>query len=275
MTSLSRIYKSYTTLENVVTLTDDEEFEMTSEEESLTEEIVEDKEELASFKQEKVDEVAREKADIQKMRSEAEALLHSARSMVEDAKLEASKIIAEAEAEGKRRKDELIIQGNKELGMIQQEGYQAGFEAKEKEVNAMLANMNEILSKALEELQVADKQYLNDVESNVRELVMQVTEKILHQKIVEDPLSLSCLIFEMLDSIKKSRFVNVVVSNQAKELIDLVEKEFKENEKYRGEYSVEAKDLPVDNVLIEHDSGVLDASVSSQIAKLREFFEGN
>lgn len=275
MTSLSRIYKSYTTSENVVTLTDDEEFEMFSEEESLTEEVAEEKEVETSPKHEKVDETASEKAEIQRMRSEAEALLHSARTMVEDAKLEASKIIAEAEAEGKRRKDELIIQGNKELGMIQQEGYQAGFEAKEKEVKAMLVNMNETLSKVLEELQVADKQYINDVESNVRELVVQVTEKILHQKIVEDPLSLSCLIFDMLDGIKKSRFINVVVSNQAKELIDLVEKEFIENEKYRGEYSVEAKDLPVDNVLIEHDSGVLDASVSSQIAKLREFFEGN
>ena len=273
MTSLSRIYKSYTTSENVVTLKDED---IVVEKVSLKDvsELIEDISDITEDSSESnVPDFSKEKAEIEAMYAEANRMVQMANAMVEDARIQAAKIIEEAEDEGKRRKDELLIQGNKELGLIQQEGYQAGFEMKEKEVKAMLEKMSSTLEEALVELQKSDKKYLDEVEENVRGLVMKIVEKVLHKQIEEDPLALSCLIFDELDEVKKSNFVNVVLSQEAKELIDLIEKEFKENEKYQGKYGVETRDLPVDSVLLEHDSGVLDASVSSQIAKLRDFFE--
>ena len=272
MTSLSRIYKSYTQSESVVTLKDEEiVFEEVNSPLQNLSDLVEDISDLSS--ESTNSDFSKEKAEIEAMYAEADRMVQMANAMVEDARMQAAKIIEEAEDEGRRRKDELLIQGNKELGMIQQEGYQAGFEMKENEVKAMLEKMSSTLEAALNELQISNKKYIDDVEENVRGLILNIVEKILHKQVNEDPLALSCLIFDELDEIKKSRFVNVVLSNQAKELIDLVEKEFKENEKYQGKYSVETRDLPVDTMLLEHDSGVLDASVASQIAKLRDFFE--
>ena len=273
MTSLSRIYKSYTTSEDVVTLKDEE---IVVEKVSLGDvsNLIEDISEISDDSSESnVPDFSKERAEIEAMYAEADRMVQMANAMVEDARVQAAKIIEEAEDEGKRRKDELLIQGNKELGMIQQEGYQAGFEMKENEVKAMLEKMSSTLEEALIELQKSDKKYLDDVEENVRGLVMKIVEKVLHKQVEEDPLALSCLIFDELDEVKKSNFVNVVLSQEAKELIDLIEKEFKENEKYQGKYGVETRDLPMDTVLLEHDSGVLDASVASQIAKLRDFFE--
>lgn len=272
MTSLSRIYKSYTTSENVVTLKDEEiVFEEVDSPLQNLSGLVEDISDIAE--ESNVPDFSKEREEIEAMYAEADRMVQMANAMVEDARMQAAKIIEEAEDEGRRRKDELLIQGNKELGMIQQEGYQAGFEMKENEVKAMLEKMSSTLENALMELQASNKKYIDDVEENVRGLILSIVEKILHKQIEEDPLALSCLIFDELDEVKKSRFVSVVLSQEAKELIDLVEKEFKENEKYQGKYSVETRDLPLDSVLLEHDSGVLDASVASQIAKLRDFFE--
>lgn len=262
MTSLSRIYKSYTTSNDVVTLKDDEDVvEYVNVTETIPEERVVVEDVQKPVNKEKTKEEIYKEANL------------AACEIIDKAKMKAEEIIADAEAEGKRRMDELIIQGNKELGLIQQEGYRAGFEAKEKEVMAMLDRMNQTLDAAVTQLKESEKNYQDEVEVHIRELVIEMVEKILHKQIQNDPLALSCLIFEKLDELKKSAFVNVVLSNQAKELIALVEKEFIENEKYQGKYTVESRDVPEDTVLLEHESGVMDASISSQIKKLKDFFE--
>ncbi len=194
--------------------------------------------------------------------------------IIAEAKNEALRIIAQAKEDGADVTAKYIAEGEKQLHVKEEEAYAAAFLTHEEEINQVLKTFNTLLNETINSLKAHDKEYIDSVEESLRGLSLQVAEKILHKELEEDPLAMSCLTFEVLDEKKKSKHVNVVLSNQAKELADYIENELRTNEEYKArDISVEKRDVENGTLLLEHDGGTIDASIKEQLKNLKELFE--
>lgn len=205
---------------------------------------------------------------------EADTKMMEAERILQDAKRDAEQLLVDTQREAEKLRDQIIREGIMLVDDKQQEGYNAGFNLHAAELNKALTNMNSLIEETVESLKAEEKAYIDSIEESLRGLAVEIAEKIMRKPLNDDPLALSCLTFELLDNLKKSKQVNIVLSNKAKELVEYVEKELKTNEQFNGrDISLETRDMPSDGLIIEHDAGTIDASISQQIAKIKEYFE--
>lgn len=273
--SLSRIYKTNPELEvpstTVKIVYDDEEIKG---EELPIEELSLDDHNITVTHTNISDNNVDAEKEISRKQQEADAMLAEAQRVLEKAKADAEQLMEEKKQEAYKLRDQIIDEGIRHVEEKQQEGYNAGFEAHALEINQVLKSFNTLLMDTVNSLKAHDKEYIDSVEESLRGLSIQIAEKILRKNLDEDPLAMSCLTFEILDEQKKSKHVNVVLSNQAKELADSIEQALRTNEEYQGrDITVETRDVSDDTLLVENDSGTVDASIRSQLKKLKEFFD--
>ena len=200
--------------------------------------------------------------------------LKEAEEIVNRAKEEAQSIVSIAHDEAKNILANAQNQAQALYEQKKNEGYHEGFIAHEEEINDLIKQVNQVLLDTTASLLDHDKEYIDSIEEGVRGFAIDVAEKILHKEVDHDPIALSCLTFEVLDAQKKSKHTNIVLSQRAKELANAIEKELEENIKYKDrDISIELRDIPNNSLLVEHDGGVIDASLKTQLDKLREIFE--
>lgn len=218
----------------------------------------------------------KEKAEIALKQKEADEMLARAKEVLAKAQSDAELFMKNTKEEAYKLRDQIIDEGLSHVDEKQIEGYNAGFVAHENEINQVLISFNSILKDTITSLKAHDKEYIDSVEEGLRGLSIQIAEKILRKQIEEDPLAMSCLTFELLDEQKKSKHINIVLSNQVKPLIEKIENELKTNPNYIDrDISIEMRNVSEDTLLIEHDSGTIDASIYAQLKKLKEFFDVN
>ncbi|MBR3839531.1 MAG: hypothetical protein IKM20_00160 [Erysipelotrichales bacterium] len=216
----------------------------------------------------------KEKAEIALKQKEADEMLARAKEVLAKAQADAEIFMKNTKEEAYKLRDQIIDEGLSHVDEKQQEGFNAGFVAHEQEINQVLIGFNNILKDTITSLKAHDKEYIDSVEEGLRGLSIQIAEKVLRKQIEEDPLAMSCLTFELLDEQKKSKHINIVLSNRVKPLVEKIETELKTNPNYKDrDITVEMRDVSDDTLLIEHDSGTIDASIYAQLKKLKEFFD--
>ena len=281
---MSRIYKTNPYYEipstTVKIVYDDDEPEFEGEELPIEELSIETLSQTYGHAQEEIkapsekELLEKEKAEIALKQKEADEILARAKEVLAKAQADAEIFMKNTKEEAYKLRDQIIDEGLSHVDQKEQEGYSAGFVAHENEINQVLIGFNNILKDTIASLKAHDKKYIDSVEEDLRGLSIQIAEKVLRKHLDEDPLAMSCLTFELLDEQKKSKHINIVLSNQAKPLIEKIENELNTNPNYKDrDISVEARDVSDDTLLIEHDSGTVDASIYAQLKKLKEFFD--
>lgn len=241
---MSRVFKSYTRSENVVLIPDmpappgpsAEEGEALPEEQALSERVQEQAAELLA------------KAQEQAQREKEEA-----RSLAEK---ERAALLAAAGEEAERIREQARIEGA---------------ERGRREKQAEISNGLQALADTLLELRQRHHTFLQESGQGLKLLAVDIAEKIIDQKIAEDDAALTGLVKKAVQSIRDADWITVEISANLPQLVQKLEEELGAGSS-GARVEVALRDLPDSGVWVQTPDGAVDASLSTQVANLKEIF---
>lgn len=189
----------------------------------------------------------------------AEALRRAdeqANGIVEAAKAEAALILEKAADEKKDIFEKAFT-----------EGLQTAITRKTEAVDEALSS----LAENLVQLRAAQEDYFAQYERQLSALAADIAEKLLAQRIASDDLALLALIKATLKTMRDSEYVTVTVAQRHTELIEALQQELPSLNMDKYTEILASADMPDDGVFIESENGAVNASISVQLANLREF----
>ncbi|WP_427338631.1 FliH/SctL family protein [Caloranaerobacter sp. DY30410] len=204
---------------------------------------------------EKIIEDAWKKHDeiINRAKAEAETILNEAREN------------ADVIMEKTYKKSHLIIEESKQKGY--EEGYKKGYEEGCIEAEKIIKEANNIKREYLQKRAV----YLKQLEKDIIELVINISEKIINQKLDDDKEVIISIILKGLESLLISDKVVIRVSKDDYDIVELAK------ERLLAEASlIEDIEVKIDNKLekggcvIETERGCVDVSIKTQIEAMKK-----
>lgn len=152
-------------------------------------------------------------------------------------------------------------------GELRREVYGEVLAEKSAEVSQHLQKVDD----ALLQMQQEQTQFMEQFRDRLAALSLDIAEKLVLRKIEEDDRFLSELVTKTVSSLKNSEWITVEVSDQLVDLVAYLRTEFKKPE--YGNVEVAARYYPDDTCVLETDGGVIDASISTQVANLKKEFD--
>lgn len=203
-----------------------------------------------------------------------EEKLAAAKQELELVMQETSKLKENAKASIEKEKESWINEKQRLVEEAKNEGYQAGFEQGKNEslhvYHETINNANRIVDLVKVDYQVT----LEKTEEVIVQIAMHTAEKIINQQLQENPEQFVHIVKTALKEIKDQTVISIYlhpanyenVLQQKAELKRILEQETKLS-LYIDE------ELKENSCIIEHPFGRIDASIDTQLEKIREALE--
>ena len=149
-----------------------------------------------------------------------------------------------------------------------EKGLSDGLEEKRQDISGCIHSV-EVL---MDELQASLDEFIGQYEREVRDLVIEITDKIITKRLLQDDMELAGLVKQAVSSVKKADWIKVEISDQLPELLEYLQGELSLNS-YGSTVEVQAKNVPAGTCVVQTPEGLIDASVPVQLDQLRERFE--
>lgn len=189
---------------------------------------------------------------------------------VSEARQEAERVSKEILKLAHSEHDVLIKQAEEEAERIRDEAYREGLERgrqeKREELRAAIENTN----RAIQQIELENVQYMHLYEEELKNLAVDVASRILRKRITPDGHELTELVKAAINSVKDADWITVELSERMPGLLSFLQSELKES---RTNAEVVAKDLPEDACIVKTSDGNIDASVTTQLRNVREYFD--
>ncbi len=199
--------------------------------------------------------------------------------IMDNAQEVADNLIASARKSARELEEEAIQNTNaiyedaKNKGM--EEGYNIGYQEGKEESEVLKEKANQLIDEALaikEELHIKNKEFLIDAESNVIELVLAISKKVIGKEI-QDMDYIEYLVAEAMKHLNYATSIVLRVSEK-----DYDSASFAKPKILAMAERIESLEIKIDYALqegscvIDTSSGSIDASVQSQIDRIEEIF---
>lgn len=200
-------------------------------------------------------EVKRQTEQAQIIKADAE---NEANEIIQKAKIEAERIIADANAEKSH-----LIESSKQIGY--EEGHKEGFAKGEAEVERLVDRMHKIL----EAVMLRREEILKETETQIVELVVLMSRKVI--KILSENQK-SVILANVLAALKKVKARGDVILRVNMEDVKLTTEHISEFvqrvENINGITIMEDSSVEKGGCIVETDFGAIDARISSQLTEL-------
>lgn len=189
---------------------------------------------------------------------------------VSQAREEAERVSKEIVKLAHSEHDVLIRQAQEDAERIRTEAYREGLERGRLEKQEELCEAIEKTNRAIQQLELENVQYMHLYEEELKNLAVDVASRILRKRITPDGHELSELVKAAINSVKDADWITVELSERMPGLLSFLESELKES---RTNAEIVAKDLPEDTCIVKTSDGNVDASVTTQLRNIREYFD--
>lgn len=219
---------------------------------------------------EEIDQLQKEYEEmLRRAKEESEELINSAKEEAQKTKDEALEDAREAAENLKNEAYEKGYIEGKDKGNIEgyEEGSQRGYTEGKEESQELVEEANEIKREYLNE----KERVLNSIEGDVIELVMNITSKILNQKIDEDDEVIIDLVLKGLATLNSKEDIRIRISKEDFEKVEgsrekiLSKVNLIENLKIDVDSNLEKGDC-----IIESSKGNVDVSIDTQMKIVEE-----
>lgn len=194
-------------------------------------------------------------------------VLHA--QIVSKAQKEAKRVSEEIMRLARSEHDVLLEQANEEAESIRNRAYREGLEKGRMEKQAEIEKVIEETNHAIEQIKLDSIQYMQMYAEELKNLAVDIASRILAKQVNPDGHELGELVKTAVNSVKDADWITVEISDRMPGLLSYLESELKEN---RDNVEIAAKDLPEDACIIKTSDGNIDASVSTQLRNVREYF---
>ncbi len=189
---------------------------------------------------------------------------------VSEARQEAERISKEILRLAHSEHDVLIKQAEEDAQRIRAEAYREGLERGRQEKREELRTAIENTNRAIQQIELENVQYMHLYEEELKNLAVDVASRILRKRITPDGHELAELVKAAINSVKDADWITVELSERMPGLLSFLESELKES---RTNAEIVAKDLPEDTCIVKTSDGNIDASVTTQLRNVKEYFD--
>lgn len=192
---------------------------------------------------------------------------HERDMILHNAKKEAKKIIDEAN-ENKRQ---MIEEAEATVDEIQTRAYNEGLKKALEQKSAALDELTKKISDTIGTLHGEQEGYFAEYASQLKYLAVEIAEKVINQKILEDDMTMYNLIKNAIKTARNASWIKAEISQSLSGYADSLEKEL-------AECGINVEVILNDEVensacILNTSEGMIVASVSQQLEKMREFIE--
>ncbi|MEM1485254.1 FliH/SctL family protein [Oscillospiraceae bacterium PP1C4] len=168
------------------------------------------------------------------------------------------------------QRDTILKQARDEADSIReqyrQEGYQSGALEKTQQIDASLHEVKQ----GLEELREEHRQFMDLYTKKLEEFALDIASAVMQKRISEDALEMAELVKHAVSSVRGADWISVELSEKLRSLVSFLEVELKKDPV--GHIDIAAKDIPIDSCMIQTSDGMIDASISTQLNNLKDYF---
>lgn len=190
---------------------------------------------------------------------------HDRDVMLNKAKRESQKLIDDANISRRQILDE----ANSAAELIKKNAYEEGLKKGIADKTEMLENLAHYISHSIEQLKHDETEYFEEYEKQLKYTAMEMTEKIIHQKIQDDDMTMYNLLKNAIKSVRDASWIKAEVSQKLSGYADDLEKELSDIG-INAEITIN-EEAPDDTCVLNTSDGYVVATVSQQLENLREF----
>ena len=129
------------------------------------------------------------------------------------------------------------------------------------------------LEEKVSQLEGAQAGFVAEYEQNLKWMALEIASKVLGKRIEEDDTEMASLVKEAVNTVWGAKWITVEISDAMPGLLDLLAKNLHLAD---GGSRVEVHPVqaPAGTCIIDTPSGLIDASVYTQLENLKEYFAG-
>lgn len=188
--------------------------------------------------------------------------------IIQSAMAEAGKILENAIREAEAKRGEILSGIEFEAGQIREQaaeqGKLEGFQSAVGEIKDVAAQIEQML--AVFEGERAGFEY--EYEEQLKWLAFEIASKVLAKKVSENDAEMLEMVDKAVQGVRNEPWVRVEVSSEMTHLIDRLIALYETS----ANISVQSAKTSPGTVMVETPSGVVDASLKTQLENLREYF---
>lgn len=189
--------------------------------------------------------------------------------IIQSAMAEAARIVQEATQEAEAQKQEMLAQVQYEAEKIRadaaEEGQRHGYASVVGEMKEIAGSVEQAIARFEGDRAGFEAEY----EEQLTWMAFEIASKVLAKKVAQDDTEMLQMVEKAVRSVQNETWVRVEVSQEMTRLIGRL------TEIFDAQANVEISAVPATpgSVQIETPSGVVDASLKTQLENLRQYFE--
>ncbi|MBQ7047103.1 MAG: hypothetical protein IJN85_05130 [Oscillospiraceae bacterium] len=190
---------------------------------------------------------------------------HDRDVLMNKAKKEAQRLVDDANVSRRQILDE----ASSAAETIKKNAYDEGLKKGIADKSELLENLAHYISHSIEQLKKDEEEYFKEYEKQLKYVALEMAEKIIYQKIQDDDMTMYNLVKSAIKTVRSSAWIKAEVSEKLSSYADSLEKELADSG-----INVEliiSETVPDDTCVLNTAEGVVIATVSEQIANLREY----
>ncbi len=209
--------------------------------------------------------------DEEEPQGEAELQSPLAEEMLEQAMREAEEIRRLALEEAQAEKDRILSEAMAEAEALKQEALAQGHRDGYEEAAATIRQSTDELEVAIARLEGQLAGFEADYEDQLKWMALEIASRVLGIKVKNNDGILTTMVDRVVQGLKNEHWIRVEVAQEMTKLIGSL------SDLYHGREDVDVSPIPADEgtILVETSSGVVDASLKTQLDNLRIYFQNN
>lgn len=194
-----------------------------------------------------------------------------AQSLLAQAQAQAELIRAQAREQAQREHDNLLIEAEQQAQTIRMQAYEQGVAEGSRAQAKAIADCISEIELAVGRLEGEQSGFIAEYESDLKWLALEIASKVLNKKLEQDDTEMLELVKVAVDSIKNAEWIAIEISEQMTGLLSRLHAELEKGNAC-PQVDILSRPVPIGTCMIDTPSGMIDASVFTQIENLRDYF---
>ncbi len=199
------------------------------------------------------------------------AMQGAAEEIVQSAVAEAARILEQAVREAEQQKADILATVEQEAQQLRAQAEQEGREQGAAQIVDDVNEASKAIQNAIADMEGQRAGFESEYEEQLKWMAVDVASKVLAKKVDDNDAEMAEMVEKAVQSVKSEPWIRIEVAQEMVRLIDRLQSA------YEGRPNIEVSAIPAQagTVQIETPSGMVDASLNTQLANLKEYLQQN
>lgn len=219
--------------------------------------------------EEPLEEVQEPKRDLE---AEERAARERIQRLTQEAKEQAEEMGQRVLQSAKNEREKIMAQAQADAGRLREEARQAGYQEALDQTKQQIQGRLAELDRLMEQLQRDQDQFLRQYQEGLSALSLEIAQKVLDEAVINDASLMRPLVQKAVASVKNAEWISVEVSARLPGLVEEL-KTLLTGRPDLPRLDVTAAELPPGGCVVHTPEGMVDASVDTQLGNLAALFQ--